>query len=82
MYDQVCTRLDLTYIVGMLGRYLSNPGLDHWKAVKRVMRYLQRTKDSTLVYRKSDQLESLGILTPISLDAKIVIDPLQTMYTY
>ena len=60
MQVQVCTRSDLAYIVGMLGRYLSNPGMDHWKAVKRVMRYLQRTKDSTLVYRKSDQLEIIG----------------------
>ncbi|RVW38606.1 Retrovirus-related Pol polyprotein from transposon TNT 1-94 [Vitis vinifera] len=25
MYAQVCTRLDIAYIVGMLGRYLSNP---------------------------------------------------------
>jgi hypothetical protein len=29
MYAQVCTRLDIAYITGMLGRYLSNPGLDH-----------------------------------------------------
>ena len=60
MYVQVCTRPDLAYIVGMLGRYLSNPGMDHWKAIKRVMRYLQRTKDSALMYRKSDQLEIIG----------------------
>ena len=29
MYAQVCTRSDIAYIVGMLGRYLSNPGMDH-----------------------------------------------------
>ena len=29
MYPQVCTCLDMTYIVGMLGRYLSNLGMDH-----------------------------------------------------
>ena len=40
MYVQVYTRPNLAYIVGMLGKYLSNPGVDHWKAVKRVMRYL------------------------------------------
>ena len=45
MYAQVCTRSDIAYIVGMLGRYLSNLGMDHWKKAKRVMRYLQRTKD-------------------------------------
>ena len=40
IYAQVCTRPDIVYIVGMLGRYLNNPGMDHWKAAKRVMRYL------------------------------------------
>ena len=54
MYAQVCTRPDIAYIIGMLGRYLSNPGMDHWKAAKRVMRYLQRTKDHMLTYRRSD----------------------------
>ena len=44
----------------MLGRYLSNPGNDHWIATKRVMRYLQRTKHYMLTYRKSDQLEIIG----------------------
>ena len=28
MYAQVCTRLNIVYIVGMLGIYLSNPGMD------------------------------------------------------
>ena len=60
MYAQVCTRPDISFIVGMLGRYLSNPGMDHWKAAKRVLRYLQRTKDYMLTYRKSDVLEIIG----------------------
>lgn len=60
MYAQVCTRPDIAFIVGMLGRYLSNPGMDHWKAVKRVMRYLQRTKEYMLTYRRSDKLEVIG----------------------
>ena len=37
MYAQVCTRLDIAYIIGMLGIYLSNPGIDHWKSTKRVL---------------------------------------------
>jgi hypothetical protein len=40
MYAQMCTRSDNAYITGMLGRYLSNPGMNHWKAAKRVLRYL------------------------------------------
>ena len=27
MYAQVCTRPDITFVIGVLGRYLSNPGL-------------------------------------------------------
>ena len=60
MYAQVCTRPDIAFIVGILGRYLSNPGLDHWKAAKRVMRYLKRTRNYMLTYRRSDQLEITG----------------------
>ena len=60
MYAQVCTRPDIAYIVGMLGRYLSNPGMDHWVAAKRVLRYLQRTKHYMLTYRKSEKLEIIG----------------------
>ena len=36
MHAQVFTRLDIAYIVGMLSKYLSNPRMDHWKAVKQV----------------------------------------------
>ncbi|CAN1822819.1 Secreted RxLR effector protein 161 [Linum perenne] len=60
MYSQVCTRVDIAYIVWMLGRYLSNPGMDHWIVTTRVMRYLQRTEEYMLTYRKSDHLEVIG----------------------
>ncbi|KAK9063217.1 hypothetical protein SSX86_017087 [Deinandra increscens subsp. villosa] len=60
MYAQVCTRPDIAYITGMLGRYQSNPGLDHWKAAKKVLRYLQGTKEFKLTYRRSDDLEVIG----------------------
>ena len=42
---KVCTRPDIAFIIGMLSRYLSYSSMDYWKAAKRVMRYLQRTKE-------------------------------------
>ena len=60
MYAQICTRPDISFAVGMLGRYQSNPGLDHWKAAKKVLRYLQGTKEYMLTYRGSDHLEVIG----------------------
>ncbi|WKA00618.1 hypothetical protein VitviT2T_018956 [Vitis vinifera] len=60
MYAQVCTRPNIAFAVGMLGRYQSNPGIDHWKAAKKVMRYLQGTKDYKLMYRRTSNLEVVG----------------------
>nr|CAN70299.1 hypothetical protein VITISV_001397 [Vitis vinifera] len=62
MYAQVCTRLDIAFVVGMLGQYQSNPGLDHWRVAKKVMRYLQETKNYKLMYRRTSNLEVVGYL--------------------
>jgi len=60
MYAQTCTRPDISFAVGMLGRYQSNPKLDHWKSAKKILRYLQGTKDHMLTYKRSDHLEVIG----------------------
>ena len=60
MYAQVCTRLDIIYVVGILGRYQSNLRVDHWKAAKKVMRYLHGTKHFMLTYRQTRYLEVTG----------------------
>ena len=56
MYAQVCTRLDIIFAVGMLGRYQSNLGIDHWRAAKKVTRYLQRTKDYMFMYKQTNNI--------------------------
>ena len=35
MYAQTCTRPNINFAVGMLGRYQSNPEMDHWKDAKK-----------------------------------------------
>jgi len=60
MYAQVCNHPDIAFAVNALGRYLSDPGLDHWKVVKKVSRYLQGTKNHMLTFKKSDQLQVIG----------------------
>ena len=60
MYAPVYTRPDIAFSVGMLGRYQSNQGLDHQRATKKVMRYLQGTKDYKLMYRRTSNLEVVG----------------------
>ena len=34
MYAQFCSQPVIAYIVGVLGRYMSNQGMAHWKATK------------------------------------------------
>ncbi|CAL8993208.1 unnamed protein product, partial [Prunus brigantina] len=57
MYAMVCTRPDISYDVSITSRYQSNPGLDHWGAVKCILKYLRRTKDMFLVYGGTSELQ-------------------------
>jgi hypothetical protein len=44
----------------MLARFQSNSGNEHWIAGKKVLRYLQKTKDYCLVYKRVKELEVEG----------------------
>ena len=59
MYLQTCTKPDISFVVGMLGRYQSNSGIDHWKAANKVLRYLQGT-NYMLIFKRFDQIEVIG----------------------
>ena len=54
MYAMLCTRPDICYVVGLESRHQSNPGEAHWKAVKRILRYLKGTMDYSLCYQGKD----------------------------
>jgi hypothetical protein len=55
LYLTTCTRPDIAYAVHTLARYQLNPGLAHWRGVKRVFRYLAGTKDLALVFTAGAQ---------------------------
>jgi hypothetical protein len=59
-YAQVCTRPDIAYLTGLLGRFQSNPRPEYWKLVKKVPRYLQGTEGLMLTYRKTESLRIVG----------------------
>ena len=50
MYLMVGTRPDLAYSIGQLSKHVQNPTDAHWEAVKRVIRYIIRTKELGLVF--------------------------------
>ncbi|CAB3252424.1 unnamed protein product [Arctia plantaginis] len=49
----VCTRPDITYAVNYLSQFNTNYNIEHWKAAKRVLRYLKGTSDYGLVYERT-----------------------------
>ncbi|GKE92365.1 retrovirus-related pol polyprotein from transposon TNT 1-94 [Tanacetum coccineum] len=50
MYATHCTRPDIAFAVSKLSQYTSNPSLEHWRAVSKVLRYLKRTSALNLTY--------------------------------
>ena len=50
MYAMVCTRPDIAYAVGVVSRFMTNPGQAHWNAVKWILRYLKGTSRSCLCF--------------------------------
>ena len=59
MYVMLCTRPDTCYSVGIVSRYQSNPGREHWTAVKHILKYLRRKRDYMIVYH-GDELAPIG----------------------
>ena len=80
MYAQTCTRLDnISFTIRMLGRYQSNLGIDHWKATKKVLRYLQGMKDYMLIYKRSNHLE---VISYSDLDFTGFVDSKKSTFGY
>ncbi|RVW30557.1 Retrovirus-related Pol polyprotein from transposon TNT 1-94 [Vitis vinifera] len=50
MYAMVCTRSDIAHAVGIVSRFMSRPGKQHWEAVKWILRYLKGSLDACLCF--------------------------------
>ena len=52
MYVMVCTRPNIAHAVGVVSRYMANPGKEHWEVVKWLLRYLRGTSSTSLCFGK------------------------------
>ena len=71
MYAMLSTRPDVALAISLTNRFQSNPGKEHWNAVKNILKYLQRTKDMFLVYGGCE--EELAVKGYV--DASLGTDP-------
>lgn len=53
MFAMVCTKPYTAYAIGILSRFMANPGKVHWEATKWILRYLSGTGDYAINYSKS-----------------------------
>ena len=50
MYTMVCTRPDIAHAVGVVSRFMSRPGKQHWEVVKWILRYLKGSSDTCFCF--------------------------------
>ena len=60
MQAMLCTRPDVSLAISMARRFQSDPGVEHWTAVKNILKYLKRTKEMFLVYGGDQELVVKG----------------------
>ena len=64
-YLATLTRPDISFTVGVLARFKSNPGIQHWNTVKHLFCYLKGTLDYKLVYVPTDFSQLILMLTMV-----------------
>jgi hypothetical protein len=50
MYAMVATRPNIAHAVGVISRFMYNPGRLHWNEVKHIFRYLVGTQDHDITF--------------------------------
>ncbi len=55
MHLMMQTRSDIAYAVSRLTQFMINSSIDHWIALKRILRYLQSTKELEICYNSKKQ---------------------------
>ena len=54
------TRPDIAYSLGVCARFMSNPSIEHFKALDRIWQYLNGTKTLGLYYKATTKPLLLG----------------------
>jgi hypothetical protein len=60
MYAMVATRPDIVHAVGVVSRFMYNPGRPDWNTVKHIFRYLVGTQDYGMKFGPNKTLGLVG----------------------
>jgi hypothetical protein len=73
LYLSICTRPDIAVAVCTLAKQVQKPCTLHWKGVKRILRYLQGTKNKALLFQVDNTTDPLTL--PVYANADWATDP-------
>ena len=51
---------DISYVVGVVSRYMSNPKKSHLDAVKLILMYVKGTINCGILYKKTNDCQVMG----------------------
>jgi len=54
------TRPDISFVVGVMSRYIQNPKKPHLEAVCRILRYVKSTLDHGIMYKRGGECKLVG----------------------
>ena len=80
-YAQVCTRPDIAFICGMLGRFQSNPGLHHWKAAKKYCDIFKERRSTNLLTLDPKMLKLFDTRIQTLQNAKTLVGQLWDIFS-
>ncbi|XP_075074488.1 uncharacterized protein LOC142162081 [Nicotiana tabacum] len=65
MYAMVCTRPGISHAIGVVSKYMHDPGKEHWQALKWILRYIHNTIDVGLFFEQeySQYLSTVALST-------------------
>ena len=61
LYLAICTRPDISFAVGQLAKFVSNPGEAHWTQLTHLIRYISATRALGIRYLCKECLRSHGV---------------------
>ena len=60
LYISEMTRPDTSLAVNQVSKYVSNPTRRHWNAAKRILKYLKKTKNLGLIFKRQGNQRLIG----------------------
>ena len=78
MYAMVCTRPDITHAVGVVSRYIDHLRIEHWIAIKWILKYLRGTSSKCVHFGGS----TTNLQGYVDLDLVVDIDTRRNTISY